>query len=40
MKYALTCLAGLTAMGLVALAPDRYSYGYGPRWRYRHRYWD
>ena len=81
MKYALTCLAGLTAMGLVALAPDtasagryyygggwggpgfgiyvgprhryggyayrhrpycydRYSYGYGPRWRYRHPYWD
>jgi len=19
---------------------DRYSYGYGPRWRYRHRDWD
>ena len=34
MKYALTCLAGLTAMGLVALAPDtalagRYYYGGG-----------
>ena len=78
MKYALTCLAGLMALGLVALAPDtasaryhgwgwgggpgfgvyvgprygyggyyghgpyynRYSYGYGPRWAYRHRDWD
>jgi hypothetical protein len=34
MKYALTCLAGPTAMGLVALAPDtvseaRYYYGGG-----------
>ena len=34
MKYALTCLAGLTAMGLVTLAPDtasagRYYYGGG-----------
>lgn len=19
---------------------DRYSYGYGPRWKYRSRYWD
>jgi hypothetical protein len=34
MKYALTCLAGLTAMGLLTLAPDtasagRYYYGGG-----------
>jgi len=76
MKYALICLTGLMALGLVGLAPDtasaryhgwgwgggpsasmstratampiaivpiyynRYSYEYGPRWRYHHRYWD
>ena len=27
MKYALTCLAGLTAMGLLILAPDTASAG-------------
>jgi hypothetical protein len=39
MKYALTCLAGLTAMGLVALAPARHRYG-GYAYRHRPYYYD
>ena len=32
MKYALTCLAGLMALGLVALAPDTASAGHSRGW--------
>jgi hypothetical protein len=32
MKYALTCLAGLMALGLVALAPDTASAGHYRGW--------
>jgi hypothetical protein len=39
MKYALTCLAGLTAVGLVALAPARHRYG-GYAYRHRPYYYD
>jgi hypothetical protein len=33
-------IIGITPTGTVPYYYDRYSYGYGPRWKHRYRYYD